>query len=63
MPFTSKAQMKAAFGGYIKGFSKERAKKWADETPNISGLPEHVKSRSKSYQKGFSKGQKIAGKK
>ena len=43
MPFKSKAQMKAAFGGYLGKEMKEKAKQWAKETPNIKDLPEHKK--------------------
>ncbi len=39
MPFKSKAQMKAAFGGYLGPEMKAKAKQWADETPNIGSLP------------------------
>ena len=35
MPFKSKAQMKAAFGGYLGSEMKDKAKTWAHETPNI----------------------------
>jgi hypothetical protein len=42
MPFTSKRQQRAAFGGHIPGFSKEKAKEWADETPNMKNLPERA---------------------
>jgi hypothetical protein len=41
MPFKSSAQMKAAFGGYLGKEMKDKAKAWADETPNIKSLPEH----------------------
>jgi hypothetical protein len=44
MPFTSKAQMKAAFGGYLGPEMKAKAKGWADETPNPKKLPEHKAS-------------------
>ena len=43
MPFKSKSQMKAAFGGYLGKEMKEKAKQWAKETPNIKNLPEHKK--------------------
>jgi hypothetical protein len=43
MPFKSKKQMKAAFGGYLGPEMKSKAKGWADETPNIRGLPERKK--------------------
>ncbi len=41
MPFKSKAQMKAAFGGYLGKEMKGKAESWAHETPNIKELPEH----------------------
>lgn len=42
MPFKSKRQMRAAFGGHIPGISKEKAKEWADETPDPKHLPERA---------------------
>jgi hypothetical protein len=44
MPFKSKAQMRAAFGGYLGKKMKSKAKEWAHETPNLSTLPEHKKA-------------------
>lgn len=41
MPFKSRAQMKAAFGGYLGPTMKRKAKEWASETPSIKKLPEH----------------------
>lgn len=56
MPFKSKAQMKAAFGGYLGSEMKAKAKQWADETPNIKSLPKKKKSvdhrRDTSYHNG-----------
>jgi hypothetical protein len=43
MPFESKAQMRAAFGGYLGDEMKSKALTWAHETPNIKKLPGHVK--------------------
>lgn len=43
MPFSSKSQMRAAFGGYLGAEMKAKAKQWADETPNPKSLPEHKK--------------------
>jgi hypothetical protein len=43
MPFVSRAQQKAAFGGYLGPEMKKRALTWAHETPNLKALPEHVK--------------------
>lgn len=39
MPFRSKKQMRAAFGGYLGKEMKSKAKQWASETPNIKSLP------------------------
>lgn len=43
MPFKSKAQMGAAFGGHLGPEMKKKAKSWAHKTPNIEDLPQHVK--------------------
>lgn len=40
MPFQSKSQMRADFGGYLGPEMKKKAKTWADETPNPKKLPE-----------------------
>lgn len=42
MPFKSKRQQRAAFGGHIPGFSKEKAREWAHETPNLKKLPDRA---------------------
>lgn len=34
--------MRAAFGGYLGPEMKAKAKKWADETPNIKKLPARI---------------------
>jgi len=39
MPFKSKNQMRAAFGGYLGPEMKSKAKEWARETPDIESLP------------------------
>lgn len=57
MPFKSKAQMSAAFGGYLGKEMKSKAKQWADETPNIKSLPKRKKKptdtrRSSTYENG-----------
>ena len=44
MPFQSKSQMKAAFGGFLGKEMKSKATGWAAETPNIGKLPEHKKT-------------------
>ncbi len=41
MPFQSKRQQRAAFGGHIPGFSKSKAKEWADKT-NFSKIPDRA---------------------
>ena len=46
MPFKSMAQMRGAFGGYLGPEMKAKAKQWADETPDIKGLPYHKKVMS-----------------
>lgn len=51
MPFKSKAQMRAAFGGYLGAEMKSKAKQWADETPNPKGLPEHKKTKIRVKKK------------
>ncbi len=57
MPFQSKSQMRAAFGGYLGPEMKRKAKGWAEETPNIKDLPLHKKEHAarlakiKKYQK------------
>ena len=45
MPFKSKAQARAALGGYIPGFSKEKAEEWAHKTKSMKKLPEHVSDK------------------
>jgi len=46
MPFRSKSQLRAAFGGFLGAEMKAKAKQWADETPNIKELPNHVKFKN-----------------
>ena len=44
--------MRAAFGGYLGGEMKRKAKKWAEETPDIKNLPEHkLSSKAKRLRK------------
>ena len=38
MPFRSESQMRAAFGGYLGKEMKDKAKQWADETPNENDM-------------------------
>ena len=45
MPFKSKAQMKAAFGGHLGKEMKSKAMEFAHATPDIKSLPEHVKKK------------------
>jgi hypothetical protein len=47
MPFTSKKQMRASFGGYLGKEMKSKAHAWAHETPNIKDLPEHAHKKGK----------------
>lgn len=46
MPFKSKSQMRAAFGGYLGPEMKAKAKEFADATPNPKKLPNHVKRKN-----------------
>ena len=48
MPFASKAQQRAAFGGFIGPEMKKKAKEFADATPNLKSLPQHVPSAMKA---------------
>lgn len=43
MPFKSKAQMKAAFGGHLGKAMQKKAPEWAEKTKDIKHLPKHVK--------------------
>ena len=51
MPFKSQAQMRAAFGGYLGPAMQAKAKRWADETPNVKKLPKHVSHRDALVKK------------
>lgn len=51
MPFKSKAQAGAAFGGYLGKEMQNKAKEWAKETPNMKSLPEKVKVKIKVKKK------------
>lgn len=42
MPFKSKRQQRAMFGGHIPGMTKEDAHEWAHETKSIKKLPERA---------------------
>lgn len=42
MPFASRRQQKAMFGGHIPGMSKRDAHRWADETPDMKALPDRA---------------------
>jgi len=52
MPFVSKSQQRAAFGGYLGPEMKRKAKHWADVTPDIKHLPEHVEKKA-NFWNGF----------
>ena len=43
MPFQSKAQMRAAFGGYLGPEMQAKAETWAHETRDVKHLPLHKK--------------------
>lgn len=47
MPFESKAQARAAFGGYLGPEMKAKAAEFARATPSIKALPEHVRKKAK----------------
>lgn len=51
MPFKSRAQEKAAFGGYLGPTMKAHAQEWADETPSQAKLPEHIKQSHKGLKR------------
>ncbi len=53
MPFVSRAQEKAAFGGYLGPEMQARAKTWAAETPSQKSLPEHVGDKKKPKRKYY----------
>lgn len=55
MPFQSKSQMRAAFGGELGPEMKAKADEWAHETPDIKKLPNHKGDKSKSAVKGLKK--------
>jgi hypothetical protein len=58
MPFDSKAQMRAAFGGYLGKEMKAKAEEFAHATPSIKDLPEHKhgKKKESSLQKLYREG-------
>jgi hypothetical protein len=47
MPFKSKAQMRAAFAGTLGEAMRKNAKHWADETGDLSKLPEYASKKKK----------------
>ena len=47
MPFKSKAQLRAAFAGTLGQAMKKNAKHWADETGDLSKLPEYASKKKK----------------
>lgn len=52
MPAKSKAQIKKLFAMEKRGeLKKGTAKEFADKTPNIKKLPEHVKKKAKKKAK------------
>lgn len=54
MPFKSKAQMRAAFGGYLGEEMKSKAEEWAHETPNRKSLPEHARAHNEAMSAALS---------
>jgi len=46
MPFQSKAQARAAFGGHLGPEMKAKAETWAHETPDMKHLPMHKKKKT-----------------
>lgn len=59
MPFKSKAQQRFMFAAESRGdVPKGTAKRWAEETPNIKGLPQRVKNKEK--RAAYSAGQRLA---
>ena len=49
MPFQSKAQARAAFGGYLGPEMQQKADEFAHATPGgIKSLPEHVKAKQRA---------------
>ena len=51
MPFSSKAQSRAAFGGYLGKEMKSKAKEWASKTDYMN-LPDRKKKKKvKDYLK------------
>lgn len=55
MPFKSKAQMRAAFGGHLGSEMKSKAREFAHETKDLKSLPYHVSSGRKKSSFGKSK--------
>ena len=55
MPFQSKAQMGAAFGGYLGPEMKAKADTWAHETPDIKSVPQHKKKKKPNTLAGLQK--------
>lgn len=51
MPFQSKAQARAAFGGYLGPEMKDKAQEFADATPDMKALPEHKKKKKHTSHK------------
>lgn len=45
MPFKSKAQMRAAFGGHLGSEMKSKAREFAHETKDLKSLPGHVSGK------------------
>ena len=60
MPFKSKAQERAAEGGYLGPKMKAHANLWAKHTPDLKDLPEHVEKKAAALLEAFTHLQKVA---
>ena len=53
MPFKSKAQARAAFGGYLGPEMKAKSKEFANATGSLKNLPEHVAAKPQRGMPGL----------
>ena len=54
MPFKSKAQERLFFAKEHRGeLPKGTAERWAEATPDIKDLPEHIRKHAEAYESGF----------
>ena len=49
MPWASKKQMQAAYGGYLGKEMQEKAPQWSKETSDIKSLPMHKKKKKHGW--------------